>query len=57
LLYGLGQGSTSTADIWGILHGILHGLIMHAADLAFVGILFLLVYQDSYGMKSLEKVS
>jgi hypothetical protein len=37
LLYGLGKGSTSVTDMWGILHG----LIMHAVALAFVGILFL----------------
>jgi hypothetical protein len=39
LIYGLGQGSTSVTDIWGVLHG----LIMHAAALSFVGILLLSV--------------
>jgi hypothetical protein len=39
LLYGLGQGSTSETEIWGVLNG----LIMHAAALAYVGILFLSV--------------
>jgi hypothetical protein len=39
LLYGLGQGSTSTTDIWGVFHV----LIIHAAALAFVGIILLSV--------------
>jgi hypothetical protein len=37
LLFGIGQGSTATNGIFGVLHG----LVMHAAALFFVGILFL----------------
>jgi hypothetical protein len=39
LLYGIGQGSTSATYMWGVLHG----LIMHAAALVFIGILILSV--------------
>jgi hypothetical protein len=39
LLNGLGQGSTSATDIWGIMHG----LVMHVLALSFVGILILSV--------------
>jgi hypothetical protein len=39
LLFGIGQGSTAATDIFGVLHG----LIMHAAALVFIGILFLSV--------------
>jgi hypothetical protein len=37
LLYGLGQGSTPERDLWGILHG----LVMDALALSFIGILIL----------------
>jgi hypothetical protein len=37
LLYGLGQGSTLATDIWVILHG----LVMNAIALSFIGILIL----------------
>jgi hypothetical protein len=39
LLYGLGQGSTPATDLWGILHG----LVMNALALAFIGILIISV--------------
>jgi hypothetical protein len=37
LLYGLGRGSTPAMDLWGILHG----LVMNALALSFIGILIL----------------
>jgi hypothetical protein len=39
LLYGLGQVSTPATAIWGIIHG----LVMHALSLSFIGILILSV--------------
>jgi hypothetical protein len=39
ILYELGQGSTSATDLWGVLHG----LIMHAEALVFIGVLILSV--------------
>jgi hypothetical protein len=39
LLYGLGQGNTSSTDIWGILHI----LVMYALALSFTGILILIL--------------
>jgi hypothetical protein len=38
-LYGLGKGSTPETDLWGILHG----LVMNALVLSFIGILILSV--------------
>jgi hypothetical protein len=39
LLYGLGQGSTPATHLWGILHG----LVMNALTLSFIGIIILSV--------------
>jgi hypothetical protein len=39
LLYGLGQGSTPATNLWGILHG----LVMNALALSFIGIMILSV--------------
>jgi hypothetical protein len=37
LLYGLGQGSTPATDLWGIIHG----LVVNALALSFIGILII----------------
>jgi hypothetical protein len=43
LLYGLGQGITPETDLWGILHG----LVMNALALSFIGILILFISKQS----------
>jgi hypothetical protein len=54
LIYGLGQEIMSATDIWGVLHGF----IIHAVALAFVGILLLsipgLVRHERIGEKIID---